>query len=156
MKNENSELTISRLIRAPRSIIWKAWTEKEHFEKWWIPEPIKCKVIKMDMRPGGGFETWMSENGEEFQPHVEGCFLEIVPQQRIAFTTVLTEGWKPCEPWLTMTAIITLEEAGGATRYTARALHKSAADSRKHSEMGFEEGWGATIAQLEKLAVSLS
>lgn len=88
MKNENSKLTISRIIQAPRSFVWKAWSEKEHFEKWWIPEPIKCKVVKMDMRPGGGFETLMSENGEAFQPHVEGCFLEIVPQEEAVQNSV--------------------------------------------------------------------
>lgn len=156
MKNENSKLTISRIIQAPRSTVWKAWSEKEHFEKWWIPEPIKCKVVKMDMTPGGGFETHMSENGEEFKPHVEGCFLDIVPQQRIVFTTVLTEGWKPIDPWLSMTAIITLEDAGSGTKYTAQALHKNPEDSNKHLEMGFEEGWGAAIDQLEKLAMKLT
>lgn len=156
MKTENSELTISRVIQAPRSVVWKAWSEKKHFEKWWIPDPIKCKVAKMDMMPGGGFETLMSENGEEFQPHVEGCFLEIVPQERIVFTTVLTEGWHPHDPWLAMTAIITMEDAGSGTRYTARALHKNPEDSNKHRDMGFEEGWGTTIAQLEKLAMQLA
>ncbi len=156
MKSENAKLTISRIIQAPRSIVWKAWTEKHHFEKWWIPEPIKCKVVKMDMMPGGGFETLMSEDGKDFQPHVEGCFLDIVPQERIVFTTVLTEGWKPHDPWLAMTAIITMEDAGGSTKYTAQALHKNPEDSGKHLEMGFAEGWGTTIDQLEKLTMKLA
>ncbi|SNY97608.1 SRPBCC family protein [Halomonas sp. hl-4] len=156
MKSDNFKLTISRIIKAPPSIVWKAWTEKEHFEQWWIPEPIKCKVVQMDMTPGGGFETLMSENGKDFQPHVEGCFLQIVPRERIVFTTVLTEGWKPHEPWLSMTAIITLEDVGGSTKYTAQALHKNPEDNNKHLEMGFEEGWGATIDQLEKLAMKLA
>ncbi len=156
MTSDNSELTISRTIHAPRSMVWAAWTEKEHFSKWWIPEPIKCKVVKMDMRPGGGFETQMSENGGEFKPHVEGCFLEIVPEKRIVFTTVLTENWKPYDPWLALTAIITMEDKGGTTKYTARVLHKNPEDSRKHQEMGFEEGWGKTIDQLEKLVTTLT
>lgn len=155
MKNEDARLTISRIIHAPRSTVWKAWSEKAHFEKWWIPEPIKCKVVKMDMRPGGGFETLMSEDGEEFKPHVEGCFLEVVPQARIVFTTVLTEGWKPLDPWLSMTGIITMEDAGSGTRYTAHALHKNPEDSAKHLEMGFEEGWGTTLDQLAKRVMTM-
>ena len=155
MTRDNSELSISRIIQAPRSVVWAAWSEKEHFEKWWIPEPIKCKVIKMDMKPGGGFETRMSEKGGEFKPHVEGCFLEIVPATRIVFTTVLTENWKPYDPWLALTAIITMEDEGEATKYTARVLHKNPEDSRRHQEMGFEEGWGTTISQLGKLAATL-
>jgi uncharacterized protein YndB with AHSA1/START domain len=150
----DSELSISRLIRAPRSVVWRAWSERERFEKWWIPEPIRCKVIRMDLRPGGAFETHMSEDdGRTFQPHVEGCFLDVVPESRIVFTTCLTEGWRPFEPWLAMTAIITMEDEGRDTRYTARALHKNAEDSRKHHEMGFDAGWGAAIDQLEKIAM---
>jgi uncharacterized protein YndB with AHSA1/START domain len=152
MTTDNFALEISRLINAPPSAIWKAWTVREHFEKWWIPRPIECRVIKLDVRPGGGFETRMREGGAgEFQPHVEGCFLDAVPDERLVFTTALTEGWHPAEPWLALTAIMTFTAEGTGTRYHARVLHKSASDSKKHEEMGFHEGWGATIDQLANL-----
>ncbi|MCB1930095.1 MAG: SRPBCC family protein [Rhodocyclaceae bacterium] len=151
-----SELTISRLIKAPRSAVWAAWSNPEHFAKWWIPEPIRCKVVQMDMRPGGGFETEMSESDGPFQPHVKGCFLEVVQAERIVFTTVLVEGWRPFEPWLAMTAIISMADEGSGTRYTARALHRNEKDSKKHDEMGFQDGWGTTIDQLGKCAMQLS
>jgi uncharacterized protein YndB with AHSA1/START domain len=151
MPTEQSELTIARFINAPPSVVWEAWSNREHLAKWWIPAPIECKVIKLDLRPGGGFETRMREGGDEFQPHVEGCFLEIVPEARLVFTTVLTEGWHPAEPWLALTAIITFEAEGSGTRYAARVLHRDAADSRKHLDMGFHEGWGAAIDQLAAL-----
>lgn len=153
MAAEDCELTIARFIKAPPAVVWKAWSTPEHLAKWWIPAPIECEVVKLDLRPGGGFETRMREGGGAFQPHVEGCFLEIVPEARLVFTTVLTEGWRPAEPWLALTAIISFEaeagEAGaGGTRYSARVLHKNAADSRKHEDMGFQEGWGTAIDQL--------
>ena len=151
MTHDNFALEISRLIKAPPSAIWKAWTDPEHFQKWWIPEPIECRVIKLDVRSGGGFETQMREGAGEFQPHVEGCFLDAVPEERLVFTTALTEGWRPAEPWLTLTAIMTFTPEGGGTRYAARVLHKNAADSQKHEEMGFHEGWGTTIGQLAAL-----
>ena len=156
MPAEESELTIARFINAPPAVVWKAWSTPEHLAKWWIPAPIECKVIKLDLRPGGGFETRMREGGDVFQPHVEGCFLEIVPEARLVFTTVLTEGWKPAEPWLALTAIIALEAEGSGTRYSARVLHKNAADSRRHEEMGFHEGWGTTIDQLTVFAERLT
>ena len=78
----------------------------------------------------------------------KAVFLEVVPEARLAFTTVLTEGWQPTEPWLALTAIMTFAAEGSGTRYSARVLHKDAANSRKHEEMGFHEGWGATIDQL--------
>jgi uncharacterized protein YndB with AHSA1/START domain len=55
MAAESPDLTISKFIKAPRSAVWKAWSEPKHFERWWIPAPMQCKVIKMDLRPGGGF-----------------------------------------------------------------------------------------------------
>lgn len=67
---------------------------------------MACRVEKMDFEPGGGFETLMSEDSSKLKPHVEWCFLDIVPQERIVFTTALKEGREPAEPWLTLTSII--------------------------------------------------
>jgi len=156
MPIEKTALTIARIINAPPAMVWKAWSVPEHLAKWWIPAPIECRVVKLDLRPGGGFETLMREGDGEFQPHVEGCFLEIVPEARLVWTTVLKEGWDPTEPWLALTAIITLEAEGSGTRYTARVLHKNAEDSKKHDEMGFQEGWGTALDQLSAFVERLS
>lgn len=151
----DNELFISRLINASPTKVWKAWSSPEHLAKWWIPEPIECKVIKLDLRPGGGFETRMREGNGEWKPHVEACILEVVPERRLVWTTCLAEGWQPTEPWLALTAVITFAEEGQGTRYSSRVMHKSAADSRKHEELGFSEGWGTTIDQLAAYAARL-
>lgn len=148
MPSKNAELTISRFINAPPAVVWKAWSTPEHLAKWWIPAPIECKVAKLDLRPGGAFETLMREGDGDFQPHVRGCFLEIVPEARLSFTTVLTEGWQPTDAWLALTAIITFQPENDGTRYSARVLHKDSTDSKRHEDMGFQEGWGTTIDQL--------
>lgn len=146
-----TELTISRLIKAPPSAVWRAWSVPENLAKWWIPAPIECRVDTLDMRPGGGFVTKMREGGGDWQPHIDGCFLDAVPEQRLVFTTVLTEGWQPAEPWLALTAILSFEARDGGTLYSARVLHKNPEDSAKHDEMGFHAGWGAAIGQLAGL-----
>ena len=146
-----TELTISRCSAAPPAAVWAAWSIPANLEKWWIPAPIECQVVTLDLRPGGGFVTRMREGGGEFQPHVDGCFLEAIPEQRLVFTTVLTEGWQPAEPWLALTAILTFEAQDGGTLYAARVLHKNPEDSRKHDEMGFQDGWGTAIGQLAGL-----
>ena len=156
MPAEKSELTIARFIKAPPSVVWRAWSTPEHLEKWWIPAPIECKVIRLDLRPGGAFETRMREGSGDFQPHVDGCFLEIVPEARLVSTTVLTAGWQPAEPWLALTAIITFEAEDGGTRYAARVLHKNAAESQNHEKMGFYDGWGTTIDQLATFVAHLA
>ncbi|NEY90061.1 SRPBCC family protein [Tabrizicola oligotrophica] len=148
MPEDDSTLAIARLIPAPPAVVWRAWSQPEHLAQWWIPKPIECRVVKLDLRPGGGFETRMREGDGEFQPHLDACFLEIVPERRLVFTTVLTEGWQPVEPWLALTAIISLEASGAGTRYSARVLHRSPEDSRKHADLGFEAGWDAVLDQL--------
>ena len=151
MMSNTTELTISRLIKAPPSAVWNAWSIPENLAKWWIPAPIECRVDTLDLRPGGGFVTKMREGDGDWQAHVDGCFLKAVPERKLVFTTVLAEGWQPVEPWLALTAILTFEARDGGTLYSARVLHKSPEDSRKHDEMGFYEGWGTAIGQLAKL-----
>ena len=95
MPTDSRDLHISRLIKASPAQVWKAWSTPEHLARWWIPAPMECRVVKLDLRPGGGFETLMREDDGDFQPHVEGCFVDIVPEARLTFTTVLAEGWRP-------------------------------------------------------------
>jgi uncharacterized protein YndB with AHSA1/START domain len=147
----DTELTISRLIKAPPSAVWDAWSDPAKLAAWWIPAPILCRVDTLDLRPGGGFVTRMREGDGDWQPHVDGCFLEVLPEQRLIFTTVMTEGWQPVEPWLAITAILTFAAQDGGTLYAARVLHKSPEDSRKHEEMGFQDGWGTTLGQLAEM-----
>ncbi|EWY38261.1 hypothetical protein N825_13720 [Skermanella stibiiresistens SB22] len=155
MTAADNDLSISRFINATPGKVWKAWSRPEHLAKWWIPRPFECEVIKLDLRPGGGFETRMREGDGDFKPHVEGCFLDIVPERRLVWTTTLSEGWRPTEPWLALTAIITFAAEGHGTRYSAQVMHRNADDSRKHDELGFQEGWGTAIDQLAAVVENL-
>lgn len=143
------DLKIARVIKAPRSAVWAAWTDPASFAQWWVPAPARCKVVDMDVRPGGGLVTRMSENGGEFVPHLTACFLDIENGHRIVFTTALGGGWRPAEEsLLTITAIITLSDSPIGTDYTAHVMHKSPADSKRHEDLGFYDGWGTVAAQL--------
>ena len=53
------DLSIRRVIRAPRSVVWRAWTEPELLERWWIPAPMRLRVERLEVRPGGGLVTLM-------------------------------------------------------------------------------------------------
>lgn len=148
---DSCELTIERFIAAPPAVVWDAWRDPAKLAIWWIPAPIECRVVKLDLRPGGGFETLMREGDGDWQPHVEAAFLEAIPNERLTFTTVLREGWQPIEPWLAITAILSFEAKDGGTLYSSRVLHRSPEDSAKHDEMGFQEGWGTALGQLAAL-----
>lgn len=150
------DLVISRLIQAPRASVWTAWSDPHLLQEWWCPKPWRVELECFEMRAGGAFDTVLhGPNGERIAE--QGAFLEVVPYQRIAFTTMLTAGWRPTTGhFLPMTAIITLADAGNQTAYDVRVLHPDAATCKRHLEMGFHEGWGICISQLEELAQQLA
>ena len=84
-----------------------------------------------------------------------GVYLDIVLQEKLVFTDAYTEGWKPApEPF--MTAIVTFQDLGdGRTRYTAVARHRSQETAKQHDAMGFQDGWGTVVTQLEAYAQGL-
>lgn len=150
LPNPDLDLTISRVIRAPRAAVWSAWTDPRKFEQWWVPAPAQCRVVEMELSPGGAFVTQISENGGEFAPHMNACFLAVDDLERIVFTNALVGGWRPAEqPFIT--AIITLSDHPEGTDYTAYCMHKSNADRTMHEELGFYDGWGTVIEQLAGL-----
>ena len=149
------DLIITRTLRAPRQALWRAWSDPDLLKEWWCPKPWTTEVKAFDLRPGGAFHTLMRgpEGGVSDNP---GCFLEVVPQARIVMTSMLTADWRPATPWLGMTAIITMEDDGAGCRYTARVMHPDEATRAKHEKMGFFEGWGTVITQLEAFAQTLA
>jgi uncharacterized protein YndB with AHSA1/START domain len=151
--NPELDLTLTRLIRAPRERVWAAWSDPARFAQWWIPAPALCRVAAMELRPGGALVTEISENGAAFGPHLDACFLAVEPGARLVFTNALTGGWRPAEnPF--MTAIITLADHADGTTYHAHVMHKSNADRNTHDELGFHDGWGTVAGQLAALVES--
>lgn len=148
--NPELDLTITRVIRAPRQAVWDAWTNPESLAQWWIPEPAECRIETLDLRPGGGFETLMSEEGGPFEPHLNACFLDVREQERIVFSNALQAGWRPAANAF-MTAIITFADHPNGTEYSALVMHKDGADRSMHEEMGFHDGWGTVAGQLADL-----
>jgi uncharacterized protein YndB with AHSA1/START domain len=149
-----TDLVISRLVRAPRAKLWQAWSDPKLLKEWWCPKPWTTEVREFDLRPGGAFYTFMCgpDGGTSDNP---GAFLEVVPQVRIVFTSMLIGGWRPNTPWMPFTAIITMADEASGTRYVATVMHPDPATRDKHDKMGFHEGWGICITQLEELALQL-
>lgn len=144
------DLVLERVVDVPPELVWRAWTEPEHLRKWFTPAPWTVAECEIDLRPGGIFRTVMrSPEGEESE-HV-GCYLEVVPNERLVWTDALLPGYRPSEdPFLT--AVIMLEPRGKGTRYVAVAIHRDEATRKRHEEMGFHEGWGKALDQLVALA----
>lgn len=143
------DLVITRLIDAPREKLFKAWTEPELMKQWFAPKPWTTPVVETDVRPGGASLVVMRGPDGQESPN-RGVYLEIVPNERIVVTDAYVKAWEPSEkPFMTL--ILTFENEGGKTRYTARARHWSVADRDAHEKMGFHRGWSQCADQLTEL-----
>jgi uncharacterized protein YndB with AHSA1/START domain len=147
------ELVLSRLINAPREKVYRAWTEPELLKQWFCPRPWTTPVVETDVRPGGASMFLMrGPDGQEFPNR--GVYLEVVPNERLVFTDAYTHAWEPsAKPF--MTGILTFENEGGKTRYTARVRHWTVADREAHEKMGFHPGWNIATDQLEALVAKI-
>jgi uncharacterized protein YndB with AHSA1/START domain len=140
------ELVLTRTVDVPRNAVWQAWTDPEQVVAWFAPKPWTTVNCQIDLRPGGIFSTTMrSPDGQDHGG--DGCILEVVENERFAWTDALLPGYRPAEQAF-FTAIIELADDGTGTRYTARALHRNGADRKSHEEMGFHAGWGQCLDQL--------
>ena len=144
------DLVLERVVDISPELVWKAWTEPEHIKHWFAPRPWSITACEVDLRPGGVFSSTMrSPEGEEF-PNV-GCYLEVVPGERLVWTDALLPGYRPSEnPFFT--AVVTMTPAGDGCRYVAIAIHRDEAGRKTHEEMGFYDGWGTVLDQLVEYA----
>lgn len=156
----DTDLLLERVIDVPRATVWAAWTQPELLKQWFTPRPWTTPLCEIDLRPGGVFRTVMrSPEGEEGDN--SACYLEIVENERLVWTTSLRPGYRPpAGPQdLPFTAVISMESVGttdrASTKYSALVMHPDAETCKRHDEMGFHDGWGEALNQLVELAASL-
>ena len=151
--SDDRELTLTRLIDAPREKLYRAWTDPHLLKQWFAPIPYTTPVAELDVRPGGSaFIVMRGPDGKDLPNH--GVYLDVVPNQRLVSTDAYTKAWEPAQkPFMTL--IITFEDEGGKTRYTARVRHWTVADRETHEKMGFHQGWGICADQLTALVAKI-
>ncbi len=150
--NLNLDLTLTRVIRAPRKAVWRAWTAPDQFAQWFLPAPTVCRVDRFEARPGGAIVTSMSDDGITFVPHMDACFLVVDEGERIVFTNVLDSSWRPVAGFpVAMSAEIVLSDHPDGTDYRVVVRHGDAVAKSQHEDLGFHDGWGSVTAQLAAL-----
>ena len=109
--------------RCARARVWQAWSDPACLKQWWCPKPWVTEVKAFDFRPAAPSTPYDRargpSGGESDNP---GLFLEIRPMERIVCTSMLVEGWRPAAPWIAITSIFLMEDAGAGTRFTARCI----------------------------------
>jgi uncharacterized protein YndB with AHSA1/START domain len=150
---EGRDLVLTRIIDVPRDKVFKAWTDPALLKQWFAPMPWTTPSVETDVRVGGSTLIVMrGPDGNEFQ--YRGVYLEVVENERLVFTDAFTKAWQPSEKPF-MTIVLTFEDQGGQTKYTARVQHWTVADREAHEKMGFHEGWPICAEQLATLVAKL-
>jgi uncharacterized protein YndB with AHSA1/START domain len=147
--NPDLDLTLQRVIRAPRTTVWRAWTDPTQLAQWWVPAPTVARVDRLEPRPGGALVTRMSDDGVAFVPHLDALFLVVDDLERLVFTNAVDSRWRPADPNpIAMVAEILFADHPVGTDYRVVVRHGDPAARARHEEIGFFDGWGAVTAQL--------
>jgi uncharacterized protein YndB with AHSA1/START domain len=151
--NPDLDLGLQRVIRAPRRVVWNAWTDPSMLERWWTPAPTLTRVDRLEAWPGGAFVTRMSEDGREFLPHTDAIFIVVEEATRLVFTNAVDSAWRPASPApVAMTAEIVFADHAEGTDYRVVVRHGDPAARAHHEKLGFFDGWGSVTEALAALA----
>jgi uncharacterized protein YndB with AHSA1/START domain len=131
-------LVVTRLLDAPRELVFRMWTDPRHAEQWWGPQGFTTTSLDMDVRPGGAYRAAMLS--PEGRLHTRrGVYREVVPPERLVFTFA----WEDAAGDLGHETLVTVTfaEQGGKTLLT---LHQATFDSVADCD-GHRRGWASCL-----------
>jgi uncharacterized protein YndB with AHSA1/START domain len=151
------EIVITRIFDAPRELVWKAWTDPKHFQRWWGPKDYTCPFCQMDLRVGGKYLNCMrSPEGQEYWS--TGVYREIIPMERIVFTDCFADEQGNVVPAthygmsadfpLEMLVTVIFEDSGNKTKMTLKHVDLPIGEMTEQTGAGWNESF-------DKLAESL-
>jgi uncharacterized protein YndB with AHSA1/START domain len=158
-KNEpvpaDREIVTTRILEAPRELVWKVWTDPQHKAQWWGPTGFTTTTQEHDVRPGGRWRfTMHGPDGRDYANLV--TFLEVSPPSRLVYKH---GGERDLEP-VNFQTTVTFEAMPGEpnrTRLTMRAVFPSAkAREFVAREYNAVEGGKQTIARLAEHVEALA
>lgn len=138
--NSDRELVITRVLNAPRELVFRMFTEPDHIKNWWGPNGFTNTIFKMDVRPGGLWEfTMHGPDGTDYKN--KSIYKEIIKPEKIVFEHVSGPKFE---------ATILLEERDGKTHLSWRMLFQSAEEFRQTVKtFKADEGLKQNIVKLE-------
>jgi uncharacterized protein YndB with AHSA1/START domain len=144
------ELTLTRILGAPRSLVFKTWTDVKHVARWWGPRGFTNPVCEWDARPGGIIRIDMRGPNGTVYP-MKGVFHEIVEPERLVFTSTALED-EHGKPLFEILNTITFEDFHGITKLTlhARLVTKDFKLTPQVAAAlaGMEQGWSESLYRL--------
>jgi len=143
------EVVITRVVDAPRRVVFDAWTNPNHVPQWLLgPEGWTMPVCEIDLRPGGSWRyVWRKSDGTEMA--MGGSYREVAPPERL----VSTESWGPEWPETVNTMVLT--ESGGQTTITLTVRYPTKEARDAALKTGMKEGMDQGFARLDTLLRTL-
>lgn len=147
-KENNStgrELITTRLVNAPKELVWEVWTQPEHVKQWWGPDGFTNTIHEMEVKPGGVWRFMMhGPNGMDFPNKI--VFTEVIKPERLTYTHTSDDDNNPTLFHTT----VTFEEQNGKTNITMKAIFATAEErNRVVKEYGAAEGGKQTLSKLD-------
>jgi uncharacterized protein YndB with AHSA1/START domain len=145
----NREYVISRLVDAPRELIFRAWTELEQLSKWWGPRGFTTTTKRYELAPGGVWRFVMHGPDGTEQDH-ELNILEVEGPERLVYTQSADEtgfGFSH--------STVSFEVEGPKTRVTMRVVLNTVAEYEQVKAHAIPGG-NAAFDRLEEHLASLS
>ena len=127
-----SELTYRRIHQAPRELLFDCMTKPEHLTHFWGPAGTTTPLdgIRVDLRPGGVFETVMVSDADGSRYAMRAVYVEVHRPDKLVWTEPDTEGG--------MTTTITFAELGdGRTEVITHQVNVPAEFSSQEAQAGF-------------------
>ncbi|MGA9194698.1 MAG: SRPBCC family protein [Pseudolabrys sp.] len=143
----------TRVLDAPRELVFSVWTDPKHLAQWWGPNGFTTTTHTFDFRPSGVWRFVMhGPDGRDYQNRI--TFDEITPPERIVYRH---SGGDDVEP-VQFTQTVTFEDLGnGQTRLTWHGRFPSAEErARVIREYGADKGLVQTMARLADYVVAMS
>ena len=138
-----SSLSITRIIKADRERVFRAWTEPEQMKRWSCPEDITVKDAQSDLRIGGEHSITMQLDAETTL-RAFGTYREIESPSRLVYTW----DWDASDHAVGETLVtVEFNDMGGATEVVLTHDLFPSVEARD----GHEQGWGSCLNQLERL-----
>ena len=146
---------IDREFKAPLSLVWDAFTKQEILDQWWAPKPYVSKTIRMDFREGGRrFYAMVGSDEVEIGWQIQD-YTSISPKTNFKFLSVFAD--KDENPFLPGSNWdLNFSEQFGRTKVSITIYNDSLERMEKMIEMGFKEGFTATLNELETLLSNLN
>lgn len=144
-QDADTEVLITRVLDAPRELVFRTWTEAAHIARWWLPPGFTNTACEVDLRVGGRFYIGMrSPDGIDYP--CEGHYEEITPHERLVFRGTGHDG-HPCGSGVPPRSRVTVSfvEQGTQTRLTIRASFVSQEMREAARAEGFETSWQGAL-----------